>query len=170
MTIEKKVDLLIHQVNLLKRMINDDGFPFFMFVLNHGFEENQMNAVLKVMVILGCRLEPSMPQDKFNEKTMHIKNNYILVAEESIKNSISDLNEYIELIKNDFVCRNDYKLDIDELFQMNKLPSIEEFKKYTTLILGESFKVKHLLLALKRQHINPSLCEFLLDELDESKL
>lgn len=156
MNIENKLDLLIHQVNLLKKMINVDQFHFFMFILNHDYNEKQMNTILKVIFILDCRFDPIVNQGK------------LILDNNKLNNNASDLNDYIESLKYDFLNQNDYKLDLNRLFQMNTLPSIEEFKTYASLILGDNFKLKHLLLSLKNQHINPSLCDFLLNELNST--
>jgi len=140
--IEDKVDLLIHQVNLLKRMIDLEGnYSYFTFVLGHNFNEKQMNAILKVLSLLGARSESSTTTQDKNE----IMNFYV---------DDSDLNHF--------------NINIVEL-NLDTLPTIEEFKKYATLILGDDFKIKHLLLSLKKQSIYPALCDILIHELDELK-
>ncbi|OOQ98546.1 hypothetical protein BW900_31740, partial [Bacillus mycoides] len=45
----KEVTLLKYQFELMKRMIQSDEYPFFMFVIDHEFEEEQVNALLKVL-------------------------------------------------------------------------------------------------------------------------
>ncbi|MNS75126.1 hypothetical protein D3C72_1086290 [compost metagenome] len=131
MLIENRLELLTHQVNLLKRMIPSDSYPFFMFVLNHNFGEKQMDAILKVLHILNCRL----------------KKDYA---------SMPDINE----IQTEL---SPYSISMEYLIRQVP-PTLKEFSDLSNLILGTNFKIKHLLLSLKSQHIFPSLCEFLLNQ------
>jgi len=139
-TLEDKVDLLTHQVNLLKRMIDLEGnYSFFMFVLGHNINEKQMNAILKVLSLLSRK---SIFTTKPDEK--EIRDFYV---------NDSDLSHF--------------NISIDDLMG-DTLPTIAEFKKYVILILGDKINLRHLILSLKKQHLNPSLCDLLIHELDVS--
>ncbi len=52
----KEVKLLKYQINLMKHMINDDEHLFFMFAIDHEFEEDQVNVLLKMLGVFNNRL------------------------------------------------------------------------------------------------------------------
>jgi len=52
----KEVKLLKYQVNLMKHMINADEDLFFMFAIDHEFEEDQVNVLLKILGVFNDRL------------------------------------------------------------------------------------------------------------------
>ncbi len=52
----KEVKLLKYQMSLMKRMINAEEHPFFMFAIDHEFEENQVKAFLKILGVFSCRI------------------------------------------------------------------------------------------------------------------
>lgn len=56
MDIAKEVALLKYQFSLMKHMIQSDEYPFFMFAIDHEFEEAQVNALLKILLVFGDRL------------------------------------------------------------------------------------------------------------------
>ena len=53
----KEVKLLKYQMSLMKHMINAEEYPFFMFTIDHEFEENQVNAFLKILGVFSCRIK-----------------------------------------------------------------------------------------------------------------
>lgn len=53
----KEVKLLKYQMNLMKHMINADEHLFFMFAIDHEFEEDQVNVLLKVLHAFNHRLK-----------------------------------------------------------------------------------------------------------------
>lgn len=44
-------------MNLMKHMINPDEHLFFMFAIDHEFEEEQVNALLKILYAFNNRLK-----------------------------------------------------------------------------------------------------------------
>jgi len=52
----KEVKLLKYQMSLMKHMINAEEHPFFMFALDHEFEENQVQAFLKILGVFSLRI------------------------------------------------------------------------------------------------------------------
>jgi len=57
LNIVKEVKLLKYQMNLMKHMINADEHLFFMFAIDHEFEEEQVNALLKILYAFNNRLK-----------------------------------------------------------------------------------------------------------------
>jgi hypothetical protein len=55
--IVKEVKLLKYQMNLMKHMINADEHLFFIFAIDHEFEEDQVNVLLKVLHAFNHRLK-----------------------------------------------------------------------------------------------------------------
>jgi hypothetical protein len=53
----KEVKLLKYQMSLMKHMINAEEHPFFMFAIDHEFEENQVQAFLKILGVFSCRIK-----------------------------------------------------------------------------------------------------------------
>lgn len=52
----KEVKLLKYQMDLMKHMINADEHLFFMFAIDHEFEEDQVNVLLKILGVFNNRL------------------------------------------------------------------------------------------------------------------
>ncbi|KPN94316.1 hypothetical protein AO843_23305 [Lysinibacillus sp. ZYM-1] len=46
----------VKKIKLLKFMVNDNEFPFFMYALDNEFEETQVNAVMKILSAFYYRL------------------------------------------------------------------------------------------------------------------
>ncbi|MFP8644287.1 DUF1878 family protein [Priestia aryabhattai] len=57
MDVVKEVKLLKYQMSLMKHMINAEEHPFFMFAIDHEFEENQVKAFLKMLGVFSCRIK-----------------------------------------------------------------------------------------------------------------
>ncbi|MEG8977877.1 DUF1878 family protein [Priestia megaterium] len=57
MDVVKEVKLLKYQMSLMKHMINAEEHPFFMFVIDHEFEENQVKAFLNMLGMFSCRIK-----------------------------------------------------------------------------------------------------------------
>ncbi|MCZ8495123.1 DUF1878 family protein [Priestia megaterium] len=57
MDVVKEVKLLKYQMSLMKHMINAEEHPFFMFAIDHEFEENQVKAFLKILGVFSCRIK-----------------------------------------------------------------------------------------------------------------
>ncbi|MBT2259584.1 DUF1878 family protein [Priestia megaterium] len=57
MDVVKEVKLLKYQMRLMKHMINSDEHFFFMFAIDHEFEEEQVNVLLKILHVLNNRLK-----------------------------------------------------------------------------------------------------------------
>jgi hypothetical protein len=53
----KEVKLLKYQMSLMKHMINAEEHPFFMFALDLEFEENQVQAFLKILGVFSLRIK-----------------------------------------------------------------------------------------------------------------
>ncbi len=53
----KEVKLLKYQMSLMKHMINAEQHPFFMFAIDHEFEENQAQAFLKILGVFSYRIK-----------------------------------------------------------------------------------------------------------------
>lgn len=53
----KEVKLLKYQMSLMKHMINAEQHPFFMFAIDHEFEENQVQAFLKILGVFSYRIK-----------------------------------------------------------------------------------------------------------------
>lgn len=53
----KEVKLLKYQMSLMKRMVNAEEHPFFMFAIDHEFEENQVKAFLNILGVFSCRIK-----------------------------------------------------------------------------------------------------------------
>ncbi|MBU8687277.1 DUF1878 family protein [Priestia megaterium] len=56
MDVVKEVKLLKYQMSLMKHMINAEEHPFFMFAIDHEFEEDQVKAFLKILGVFSCRI------------------------------------------------------------------------------------------------------------------
>lgn len=52
----KEVKLLKYQMDLMKHMLNADEHLFFMFAIDHEFEEDQVNVLLKILGVFNNRL------------------------------------------------------------------------------------------------------------------
>ncbi|MGG3196556.1 MULTISPECIES: DUF1878 family protein [Priestia] len=57
MDVVKEVKLLKYQMSLMKHRINAEEHPFFMFAIDHEFEENQVQAFLKILGVFSCRIK-----------------------------------------------------------------------------------------------------------------
>ena len=142
MNVEKEIEQLKYQIKLLKFMVNADDFPFYMYALDHNFSENQVNALMKVLLAMNYRLNQN--------------------ADESLR-------EYHEFNKNDDQLKSllhRFGIEINEIYK-EELPSITEFKHYIHRIFAQNdINAKHLLLSLERQHYG-KLCEYLLHQLED---
>lgn len=56
LNVVKEVKLLKYQMDLMKHMINADEHLFFMFAIDHEFEEDQVNVLLKILDVFNNRL------------------------------------------------------------------------------------------------------------------
>ncbi|QDZ88918.1 DUF1878 family protein [Priestia megaterium] len=56
MDVVKEVKLLKYQMDLMKHMLNADEHLFFMFAIDHEFEEDQVNVLLKILGVFNNRL------------------------------------------------------------------------------------------------------------------
>ena len=140
MNIEKEIRQLKYQIKLLKYMVNDDEFPFFMYALNFEFEETQVNALLKIISAFDYRLNYSSKHHNYHE-----------------------LNKDDETLK---TLLKTYQIDTYEIYK-TELPTISEFKHYLNCIFADKeINAKHLILSLKRQSIYKELCDFLLNQLE----
>ncbi|MFD1849711.1 DUF1878 family protein [Oceanobacillus bengalensis] len=144
MNIEKEIVQLKYQIKLLKFMVNEDDFPFFMYALDHDFEESQVNALLKVLSAFKYRLNKA--KDNTYGNSFH----------ESIKED-----ESLKLLL------KTYQIEVHDIYK-NALPNIAEFRDYLNSIFADKeINSKHLLMSLKKQSIHKNLCEDLLNQLEE---
>lgn len=141
MSIEKELELLKYQVYLLKKMVVNEEHPFFMYALDHNLDEKQVKMVCKVLNVFSHRLTDDADQNS-NEYFQHVSD------------------EDKQLYEN-------FSISPDDLTKDEK-PSIKEFELLKEKIFSDSINSKYLLLSLKRQHIQPKVCEFLLEELETS--
>ncbi|KOS66399.1 hypothetical protein AEA09_16750 [Lysinibacillus contaminans] len=138
MNIEEEIRQLKYQIKLLKYMVNDDEFPFFMYALNFEFEETQVKALLKIISAFDYRL----------------KNNY---------HDYHELNKDDEALK---TLLKTYHIDIYEIYK-TELPTITEFKHYLNCIFADKeINAKHVISSLKGQSIYKELCDYLLNQLE----
>lgn len=56
MDLIKEVTLLRYQFRLMQSMIQSDEFPFYRFVIDYEFEEEQVNALRKILITFHDRL------------------------------------------------------------------------------------------------------------------
>ncbi|WP_018767581.1 DUF1878 family protein [Bacillus sp. 105MF] len=56
MDLIKEVTLLRYQFRLMQRMIQSDEFPFYGFVIDYEFEEEQVKALTKILITFHDRL------------------------------------------------------------------------------------------------------------------
>lgn len=142
MNIEKEIGQLKYQINLLKFMVNADDFPFFMYALDHDFEENQVNALMKILLAFNYRLYEGAD------------NNY---------HSYHELNKEDEPLKS---LLKIFQIETSEIYKTEP-PSISEFEHYLHCIFDNKEIIpKHILLSLKRQSIYKKLCDYLLNQLE----
>ncbi|RUT28110.1 DUF1878 family protein [Paenibacillus zeisoli] len=101
MTIEARLELLTHQVNLLKRMIPSDAYPFFMFVLNHNFTEKQMDAILKILRILNWRFKQDYTSPPLHEiqELQDELSPYSINTDHLLRDAPPNLEEFSDLSK-----------------------------------------------------------------------
>jgi len=141
--IEKEIRQLKYQIKLLKFMVNGDEFPFFMYALDNEFEENQVNALIKILTAFNYRLSEG------KDDTYH---------------SYHQLNKEDESLRS--LLKN-FQIESSELYQ-TELPSISEFKHYLNCIFADiEINPKHLILRLKKQSIHEEICDYLLKQLEE---
>ncbi|WP_087974993.1 DUF1878 domain-containing protein [Oceanobacillus rekensis] len=144
MNTEKEIIKLKYQIKLLKFMVNGDKFPFFMYALDHEFEESQVNALLKILSVFKYRLS------------------------KSTDNSYDSSNQLYELIKEDESLDSllqTYQIETSDIYK-TELPSISEFKQYCNCIFAnKEINLRYLLMNLKRQSIHGKLCDYLLKQL-----
>ncbi|MFJ7735070.1 DUF1878 domain-containing protein [Lysinibacillus sp. NPDC097287] len=138
MNIEKEIGKLKYQIKLLKSMVNDDDFPFFMYALDFEFEENQVKALLKIISAFDYRLN----------------NNY---------HNYHGINKDDEALK---TLLKTYHIDTYEIYK-TELPTIAEFKYYLNCIFADKeINAKHIISSLKGQSIYKDLCDYLLNQLE----
>ncbi|MNH95185.1 hypothetical protein D3C73_478200 [compost metagenome] len=97
MTIEDRLELLTHQVNLLKKMIPSDSYPFFMFVLNHNFDDKQMDAILKILRILNYRFNKDYASVPDIQEIHNELSPYSISIENLIREEPPTLEEFSEV-------------------------------------------------------------------------
>ncbi|KPN96056.1 DUF1878 family protein [Lysinibacillus sp. ZYM-1] len=142
MNVEQEIRQLKYQIKLLKFMVNDDEFPFFMYALDNEFEETQVNAVMKILSAFYYRL------NERNDNNFH---------------SYHELNKDDESLK---TLLKTYQIDTLEIYK-TELPSISEFEHYLNCIYhNKEINAKHFILNLKRQSIYKELCDYLLNQLE----
>ncbi|OEH94265.1 DUF1878 family protein [Bacillus solimangrovi] len=143
MNIEKEIGKLKYQIKLLKCMVNGDEFPFFMYAIDHEFEENQVNALLKILTAFRYRM---------------------------YEGTDDNYHHYHELNKADAQLQSlliIYQIETSEIYK-HELPSIIEFRHYLNCIFAEKeTNPKHILLSLKRQSIYKELCDYLLNQIED---
>ena len=142
MNIEKEIGQLKYQIKLLKFMVNADDFPFFMYALDHDFEESQVNALMKILLAFNYRMYQGTD------------NNY---------HNYHELNKVDEHLKS---LLKTFNIEIHEIYK-NELPSVVELEQYINCIFADNeINPKHLLKSLRKQSIHENLCEHLLNQLE----
>lgn len=137
MNVENEINQLKYQIKLLKFMVNEDEFPFFMYALDYEFDENQVNALIKLVSALSYRLdgEPESP--------------------------LHDQNKEDEQLNSLFAA---YNVDLSDIYKSG-VPTMLEFENYVQRIFfGKQISPKYLLSSLNKQSIHEELCGYLLEQ------
>ncbi|KAB2461625.1 DUF1878 family protein [Bacillus cereus] len=107
MDLVKEVTLLKYQFELMKRMIQSDEYPFFMFVIDHEFEEEQVNALLKVLFTFNDRLTDG--KVSIFAQSDHLFSQFNLPLDVLYSSEDPDLNEFKRYITKIFY--QEFKLE-----------------------------------------------------------
>lgn len=140
MNVENEINQLKYQIKLLKFMVNEDEFPFFMYALDYEFNENQVATLIKIGSALSYRLDGEQ------------------------KSTLHDFNQEDEQLKSLF---EEYGIGLSDVYKSG-LPTISEFASYVNHIFaGKEISPKYLLSSMKKQSIHEELCTYLLGQIEE---
>jgi len=147
LNIEKEIELIKHQISLLKAMVPGDEFPFYMFVMDHEINKSQQNLLMHYLYLLNHRLSHVSGED------MGTRDSISTQFYESKKSSLIDEAKALGILNED-------------LFT-DDIPNYLQFRKFVRAVLPESVNPVYLLKSLKKQGIFPNLCEYLLKQANE---
>jgi hypothetical protein len=97
--IVQEVKLLKYQMSLMKHMVNAEEHPFFMFAVDHEFEEDQVKAFLKILGVFSCRIKGEdisvlyQDDDLFSQFNLPLDNVYA-----SVQPTLEELKAYVAKI------------------------------------------------------------------------
>ncbi|OPH46890.1 hypothetical protein BC351_13245 [Paenibacillus ferrarius] len=139
MNIEKEIELLKYQIQLLKTVIGGDSHPFHMYMLDHNITQDQHGLIMDILIVMNHRL--SQKDDPTSKKFFEAK-------KEMIQSRLT-------------------KLQIDEnqieLFS-ESIPTFKEFQSIIAAYLPSDINPKHLLMSALSQELCPTLCNHLLSQ------
>lgn len=126
MSVESQLDLLKYKIKILTTLVASDEHPFFMFLLDHDFTEEQTQTLKEVLYILNHRLN----------------SDHAIEDEQSIvfyKEKVAEIKK-----------RNSQLFAAHTNLLSESSPTFAEFVGIVEIILPKDVNPKYLLMALKK--------------------
>ncbi|KQO10793.1 DUF1878 family protein [Paenibacillus sp. Leaf72] len=140
MNVHEEIERLKYQMKLMRTIISKDEFPFYLFLLDHDFTEQQTRALHDVLYILNHRMKGT--------------------AAARDEHSISFYNAKVADIK----LRNSLFSSPNHPLFSDAPPSYREFAAYASAVVPQDVNPDYLLMALNNQGVYPELCQLLLSQ------
>ncbi|SFF41706.1 Protein of unknown function [Paenibacillus algorifonticola] len=140
MNVHEEIERLKYQMKLMRTIIAKDEFPFYLFLLDHHFTEQQTRALHDVLYLLNHRMKgASAVRDEhsisfYNAKVADIQQRYTLFSSPN------------------------HPLYADAP------PSYRDFVAYASAVVPKDVNPDYLLMALSNQEVYPDLCQLLLSQ------
>ncbi|MBU5351244.1 hypothetical protein KQI74_03060 [Paenibacillus barcinonensis] len=140
MNVDDQLELLKYQIKLIRTVVASDEHPYFMFLLDHDFNEKQTRSLNDVLYIFNRRLGRHSAESDEQSKLFH---------SEKVK---------------DIMERNKFFGVPDDFLLSDSPPTYKEFISIIKLIAPVDVNPSYLLKSLKMQEMYVDLCEYLLGQ------
>lgn len=140
MNVDEQLELLKYQIKLIRTVVASDEYPYFMFLLDHDFNEKQTRSLTDVLYIFNRRLKE---QTNARDEQMELFH----------REKLEDIKE-----------RNKFFSVPDDFLFSDSPPTYEEFVCIVKLIAPADVNPSYLLKSLQMQEMYVNLCEHLLKQ------
>ncbi|MFE6076716.1 hypothetical protein ACFVQB_19830 [Paenibacillus sp. NPDC057886] len=140
MNVDEQLELLKYQIKLIRTVVASDEHPYFMFLLDHDFNEKQTRSLTDVLYIFNRRLKE---QTNARDEQMELFH----------REKLEDIKE-----------RNKFFSVPDDFLFSDSPPTYEEFVSIVKLIAPTDVNPSYLLKSLQMQEMYVNLCEHLLKQ------
>lgn len=140
MSVDKQLEILKYQIKLMRTVVASDEHPFYMFLLDHDFTEEQTQSLNDLLYLLNHRLRNKSSNDDAQSSAF-----------------------YSEKI-NEFKIRNSQFSDSNNTLFSDSHPTYAEFVEHIESIVPEDVNPIYLLKSLRNQGIYTELCNLLISQ------
>ncbi|ANY66755.1 hypothetical protein BBD42_09990 [Paenibacillus sp. BIHB 4019] len=140
MNVHEEIERLKYQMKLMRMIMAKDEFPFYLFLLDHDFTEQQTRALHDVLYMLNHRMKGANAANDEHSIRFY-------------KAKVADIQ-----LRHTLFSSPDHPLFADAP------PTYPEFAAYVSAVVPKDANPAYLLMALGNQEVYPDLCRLLLSE------